>query len=148
LRACDRGAVARGQRGRAPLRVRRPGAVRPLASVLRRLPHAVRRRLPHDERGAGMVIPDLRELRRLTRPSRPPAWPLALGAAIGAALAARGLLAGRTTLPRDAVATVNGVAIRAADYERAGADVGADRRCRPPGSWTTSGRRRPARRSS
>ena len=80
-----------------------------------------------------MVIPDLRELRRLTRPSRPPAWPLALGAAIGVALAARGLLAGRTTLPRDAVATVNGVAIRAADYERAVADVGADRRDRAVG---------------
>lgn len=57
-------------------------------------------------------------------------WLLGLGAATGLALAAGGIVApGRHHgVPSDAVATVNGVLIRASQYERALADLASDRR--------------------
>ena len=57
-------------------------------------------------------------------------WLLASGAAAGLALAAWGIVVpgGRHVVPGDAVALVNGVPIRAAQYDRALADLAADRR--------------------
>lgn len=55
---------------------------------------------------------------------------LVLGAVAGLVLAAWGIVApgGRHAVPSDAVATVNGVPIRASQYQRALADLASDRR--------------------
>jgi hypothetical protein len=57
-------------------------------------------------------------------------WALALGAAAGLVLAAWGIVAPGSghVVPADAVATVNGVPIRASQYQRALADLASDRR--------------------
>jgi len=65
-----------------------------------------------------------------TRPSGRSRAALALGAALGLALALGSILQPREkdAMPSDAVATVNGVAIRTAELERAVAALAADRR--------------------
>ncbi len=84
-----------------------------------------------------MVEPDLRAASFLERrpwaaklgaPSARPLWLLALGAVAGIGLAASSLVRRAEPLPRDAVASVNGVPIRRADYERQLAALGADQR--------------------
>lgn len=78
-----------------------------------------------------MVFTDLRESRPLTSPEPSRGGRLlVLGAAAGIALAAHGLVEPHPSgqLPADTLAIVNGSAIRAVDYQRALADVAADRR--------------------
>ena len=75
-----------------------------------------------------MSIPTISNHRRSSRPT----LLLATGAAVGIACAAIGLLrsgeAARHSLPRDAVAMVNGQVIRLDDYQRVVNGLGQDRR--------------------
>src|SRR5204863_10192388 len=77
----------RGERRGPALHVRRPGELHAGEPLLRRLPDALRRRLPDAQRGARMVVADL----RATVSSRPGTALLALGAATGVLIAAAGL---------------------------------------------------------
>src|SRR5262249_43475430 len=129
LRAGDPGADARDQRRGAPLRVRRRGQLREVASLLRRLPDAVRRRLPRSRGGARVVLADLRP-GEMNAGSGRGSILLALGLVGGVAMAASGLFATRDGggLPADAVARVNGAVIRLEDYRRIAGGLDADRR--------------------
>src|SRR5439155_780588 len=86
--------------------------------LLRRLPDALRRRLPDAQRGARMVVADL----RATVSSRPGTALLVLGAATGVFIAAAGLVGhagtGGRGLPAGAGARVNGQLITADEYGR------------------------------
>src|SRR5439155_144765 len=117
------------------LRARRRRQLRAPAPVLRRLPHALRRRLPRSQRGARLVVADLPRSRVVMTAERRARQLLALGAAAGLAVAATALVGARAPhagLPEGAIATVNGELVRADDYARALAALAADRRD-PPG---------------
>src|SRR6266403_4715899 len=85
LRAGHPGADPGGERRRAALPLRRERELRGGESLLGRLPHAVRGRLPRAERGARLVVADLR--RAAVMRSRGSVL-LAIGAGAGVALAA------------------------------------------------------------
>src|SRR5437667_360257 len=94
LRARHPGADPGGERRRAALPLRRERELRGGESLLGRLPHAVPGRLPRVERGARLVVADLR--REAVVRSRGSVL-LAIGAGAGVALAASGLVASSVT---------------------------------------------------
>src|SRR5207244_11874837 len=129
LRARHPGADPGGECRRPALPLRRERELRGGASLLGRLPYDVTGRLPRAERGARLVVTDLR--REPVMRARGSVL-LAIGAGAGIALAATGLVASGVTrgrgLPPGAVARVNGALLRADDYTRSLDALERDRR--------------------